>query len=171
MTPEEALQALRRADAGSSAPERVEAAVLDAFRSRPKRQFRYAWAAAAAIALVAAGLWLAHSTRRPAPTQTQVAPAPTRELLSPPPPIPVRAVAQHRPRPARRMHRLVESSALVSQFIPVPYAPPLPSDEIRIVRVRVEPEALGPWAEANDIREADVVAGADGIVRAVRWVR
>ena len=69
------------------------------------------------------------------------------------------------------MHRSVESSPLMSQFIPVPYAPPLPSDEIRIVRVRVEPEAFGPWAPVNDVREADVVAGADGIVRAVRWVR
>ena len=169
MNPEEALQALRRADAGCSAPERVEAAVLDAFRSRPRGRFHYAWAAAATIAIAALGLWLAHPARRHAPARVQVEPAPS--IVRSSPPVPVRAVAQHRQRPARRMHRSVESSPLMSQFIPVPYAPPLPSDEIRIVRVRVEPEAFGPWAPVNDVREADVVAGADGIVRAVRWVR
>ena len=166
MNPEEALQALRRADAGCSAPGRVEAAVLDAFRSRPKRRFRYAWAAAAAIAIAALCLWMTHPTRRPAPTRVQVVPARTLELSAPL--APVRTVAQHRP---RRMHRSVASSPLMSQFIPVPYAPPLPSDEIRIVRVRVEPETFGPWVQINDVREADVVAGADGIVRAVRWVK
>jgi len=170
MSAEEALRKLREADAGRCAPSRVEAVVLDAFRHRPKRRLPYLWAAAAAAILIAVfGIfWMAHSAPHPVVPRAPIAavqPAPV-----PLQPAAVRAVAHHHQRP-RRLRHAVESGSVVSQFVPVPYAPPLPSDEIRIMRVRVEPAAFGIWAVSNEVREADVVAGADGIVRAVRWVR
>ena len=173
MSAEEALRKLREADRGRCAPAAIEAAVLEAFRRREKGGRRWIWAAAAAaLLLIGVGIfWIARPARHS--TAAPVAVVQPLSMPAPPPPAPaaeVRTVAHRRARP-HRTHHAAESSSVVSQFVAVPYAPPLPSDEIRIVRVRVEPAAFGIWAVSNESREADVVAGADGIVRAVRWVR
>lgn len=178
MSPEKALEALRRADADRAAPPRVEAAVLDAFRRRPKRTARWVWPVAIAAALlVSLTLYMTAPRQRPEPAHARTAPSRPAALWGGPlgrgglsgRPSSVRTAARRRN--PQRSRRSAEIGSLASQFIPVPYAPPLPSDEIQIVRVRVQPEAFGLWPPISEAREADVVAGADGIVRAVRWIR
>jgi|SRR5579884_450380 len=169
----EALRALRQADAKREAPASVESAVLDAFAGqRRRRSLFWPLAVAAAIAAVAVALWMA----RPRPHQAET---PRTHITAPPPsaPIPVRrerppirAVAHHRRRAVRRP-AVPQPSSIVAQFIPVPYAPPLPSGEIRIVRVSMSPELVQQWALGGGATQADLVIGEDGIVRAVRWIR
>jgi hypothetical protein len=131
-------------------------------------------AAAAAVTLFAL-LWT-FSTR---PKEVAIAPHRTTPAARSQP-APVAAVTAGRNpgiAPVRRRNRLLHVTRKAIQapnrrtlyaltppaerdgFVAVPYAPPFPTDEFEVVRVSLATGA-----------KADVVAGVDGIVRAVRWV-
>jgi hypothetical protein len=165
MSMDEALARLREEDARREAPRRVEVAVLAAYRGYRRRSSSRWWMAAAAAALlIGAVLWL-----RPRATPEIVARAPDRQVDAAVKVIPPERSSQPMVSPRRaaiRRHRPRRTvPPIEAQFSPVPYAPPLPSGEIQVVRVRLA--AAGTQFGA----EAEVVTGVDGIVRAVRWIR
>ncbi len=173
----ETLARLRAADAGREASAATEAILLDAFRRGHQRRFPRKWQVVAAgmAAAVIAALVLLAAQRSGSPAQVKQEPPAVAHDVKP---SRTRSAVRFNPVATASRHRVmhahhgesprkpsVTASTAVSEFIPVPYAPPLPSDEIRIVRVQLSPYAgLAP-------QEADVVTGVDGIVRAVRWVR
>jgi len=135
-----------------SAPARVEAHLLRAYRARYRQgvaspgEARRWWAAAAAVLLVAAALWMG-------------APQP-----SPPPLVAANAV-------------VAAAEDEDTPFIPLPNAAGSPQDdEVDLVRVELPRSAMTALGiSANDDNdaesvEAEVLLGPDGMARAVRFL-
>jgi anti-sigma factor RsiW len=136
-----------------SAPPRVEAHLLRAYRERyrqrvpPAREVHRWWAAAAAVLLVAGALWI--GVRQP-----------------PPPPV-----------AANSGLAAAAASEEEEMFVPLPNAAGSPQDDdVDLVRVelpRSAVTALGmPANDDSDAEsvEAEVLVGPDGIARAVRFL-
>jgi hypothetical protein len=182
------LRELRESTGDVSAPERVEAAVMAAFRQHNahRRGSRLApvwrWAAAACVAAIAvvAGWWMirakpaeiARETAKavPAPAVTQAAAIPAVVAA---PLRPARAKRTAR-RPARPQARQEDTT---TAFVALPYAPPLaPAEDQQVVRVRLPRAAMrqfGMFVREDRMREpvqADFLLGQDGVARAVRLV-
>ena len=156
-----------------SAPPRVEAAVLAAFRARRRRR-PLVWFAAAAAAVAASAFLL-----RPPPPAHQPFPAvlvtPAPEPPQPPPAavpaatVPVRRPASKGPVPARQM---------ATEFIPMRPGPLLDPDEFaQVVRIRVPRADMRRFGFPMDMNvepsaavTADVVLGRDGTARAIRFL-
>lgn len=172
---DQALAALRDEMKSLTAPPRVEAAVIEAFRTRkPERRLSpWAWSLAAAaacvvIALAVFGLRL----ERPALSPPAVA-------LRHAPPAPAVRVAQ---RPAPRRAIVVASSRprqpeVATGFFPVRYGAPLEEREFaEVVRVTV-PRAvmvrygLPAWGDLAAPVNADIIVGRDRVAQAIRFVR
>jgi hypothetical protein len=190
---EQALRALRDADAGRGASEFTETRLRAAFRERHARSRRRwwisppVWAAAsiaAVIVLVVSRLIAPASVQAPpaaapetpqamaraAPEVRPAAPAvPSRERRKSP-----RPRAPHgEPRPAvAARHR-----PALEEFIPIPWAPPFTAhDHGQVVRVRVPRQSLRSMGlPVNEERmferiPADLLMGEDGVPRAIRFV-
>lgn len=170
-----ALKALREADAHLGAPESLEARLRAAHRARtaPRRSYALYWAGAAAAAI--AMIFMIRASRLP-----EILPMPEVRLpqASAPafawkkfdlPAAPKPVLAASRPRPA------VQSE--VSDFMPLPYAPPLTVyDHGQVVRVRLPRTSIRSFGllvnedRIGDRIPADVLLGQDGIPRAIRFV-
>ena len=135
-----------------SAPARVEAHLLRAYRKRYRRQrapageARRWWAAAAAVLLVAAALWMGGR--------------------QPPPPPPVAANSG-----------VAAAEDEDTAFIPLPNAAgSLQDDDVDLVRVELPRSAITalgiPASDDGDAEsvEAEVLLGPDGMARAVRFL-
>jgi len=190
---ESRLAELRSAMAAVEAPKHVKPAVLTAFRSAQARRkvLVYRWAAAAAAAAaVAAVLYL--SARLPGKTVQVAVPkveAP-KIAVHPEPTEPVGrqpvVTAQKR---VPRTRRKAASQAVASnpvqvrrefstEFIALPYAPPIDaSEDAQVVRVRLPRSAMRSLGlPVNEDRwlervPADVLLGQGGVARAVRFVK
>jgi anti-sigma factor RsiW len=137
-----------------SAPPRVEANLLRAYRERyrrpvpPAREFRQWWAAAATVLLVASALW------------TGLRPPPARLVAASSRVLPAAAIEE-------------EDTA----FVPLPNAAGSPQDDdVDLVRVELPRSAVtalgmpaGDDSEAESV-EAEVLVGPDGMARAVRFL-
>lgn len=182
----EKLQSLKEAMQNVAAPERVEAALVAAFREHARvatRRRPVAWPHWALAAGVAAALLLAVTAGlfrdKPAPSSQSVsvaaAPAPVLPLPAavpkPAPVQPKRAVRRVPPPPA-------DPAEIATDFIPV--APPetwQPGTGGQILRVRLPRTSLASFGlpmnadlAAEPVR-ADVIVSQDGVVRAIRFVR
>lgn len=94
-------------------------------------------------------------------------------------PTPANAIAPRRiiRRPARG-NELASRQEIATEFFPLDdLGTALPTDELQIVRVRLSRSALAAFglpydaAQARERVTADVIIGADGLARAVRFVR
>jgi len=180
------LQALKESIEDASAPQRVETALLAAFRERAWVGQRRAprlwlgWSLAAGVAAVvllaiAAGLL----REKPAPASPPVAVAEIPE----PPAVMVEEAPKAMPAPAKRAVRRapVQQAAteeIVTDFIPVVHpAMWQPGESGQILRVRVPRSSLASFGLpmnanlASESVRADVIVGYDGVVRAIRFVR
>jgi hypothetical protein len=176
------LEDLREAMSRLEAPRTVEAAVMAEFRARRKRRSSrtvWAWcaaAAAAAVVLMVSLAWRGSPRPEPVIVVQQPAPAPP-PAVTPPAPIPppqVRPVRRSKPTPRPKPAPPAE---IASDFIALPYAPPLYADEGgQVVRVQLPRSAMRsvglPVLEERAFERvpADVLLGQDGIARAVRFV-
>ena len=171
---DERLQALKQATEGMSAPDRVEAAVVAAFRQRDMRPVGRAWprwalAAAAAVIVVAGVALLLNrepARQAPAPALPPVAvdqreaPGPVASAVPAPPPM--------RARPRQ----------VVQTFIPL--VPDLnwgPGESAQVMRVSMPRSALQSFGlpvdetRAFETVRADIIVGQDMVARAIRVVR
>lgn len=169
------------AESGShQAPEHVELAVRDAFRSYHRaRRIRRRLIAGMATAAVAAG---AAAVVILAPVQVDPPdPVPSVVLVQPVPPAiawvksrqPPQSVAVHKPALRPRTDRVA-----TTEFVALPYGDDsLVEESATIVRVELQRSALRlagftvAQEHANDRIQADVVLGADGLAHAVRFVK
>lgn len=197
------LNELRQAMQGEGCSRDVRAFVLDQFereRARTRRiwQRPFVWriAAAAACAVLIATIMMRQPAGEPHPTPERVAKATTASSAvepqkpgrpsraKPAPPVRV-AVSKPRVRrrtpPARAETAVAPREALpeiATEFLALPYAPPLYPDEgAEVVRVRLPRSAMRsfglPVSEERLYERvpADVILGQDGIARAVRFVK
>jgi hypothetical protein len=186
----EALRRLRAAMSGMEAPPATRAAALEAYRNRaPRRRTgTLLWiiaAVAAGVAFVVAGSRWVERAPAPAPVQAIVKPpAPPATVAKIVESMPPRTVVQRRP--AARPRAVVakkpapippRATEVATDFLPIPFAPPLdPSEGGQVIRVRLPRAAMSsvglPVSDNNwrDRVPADVVVGGDGIARAVRFV-
>jgi hypothetical protein len=177
---EAGLEALKRATEDACAPERVEAAVVAAFRergraaSRPAASFWPRWALAAAMVMVVAGLvvLLNRRTAPPLPMVAVVAPQPA---VAPEPPKTIANTPRAAPRAVRPRARARE---VVDEFIPlVPDQTWSPGESGQIMRVSMPRTALQSFglpvdeSRAFETVKADIVVGQDMVARAIRIVR
>jgi len=175
----DASEALAASVQGEGAPERVEVALLAAFRQERQRRtvWRQTWewaglTVAAAGLVVAAwvsyGRWRAEISPASNPevafNASGTASGDTRTALAPDSPsaTPSADAANH------------EADAL-ADFVPVPYGESMePGDAGMVVRVELTRAALGllgypvDQAKATQVVQADVLVGEDGWPRAVR---
>ena len=185
---EEALRALREADAGRGAPEFLETRLRAVFREKHTRHRRFRWSWLSALAMAAMALFVVW--RLSAPTQVQAppqvattTPGPVTQPPVKPPEVVASAAARkrverRRARPAQpRPLDTVTASARGDTFIALPYAPPLlPTERGQVMRVRMPRQTLRQLGlPINEERiferiPADVLLGEDGIPRAVRIV-
>jgi hypothetical protein len=176
---EAGLEALKRATKDGCAPERVEAALIAAFReraraaSRPAATFWPPWALAAAMVMVVAGLavLLNHRTAPPLPLAV-VAPQPA---VAPEPPKTIADTPRTVPRAVRPRARVRE---VAGEFIPlVPDQTWRPGESGQIMRVSMPRTALQSFglpvdeSRAFETVKADIVVGQDMVARAIRIVR
>ncbi len=169
---DERLQALKQAMQGMSAPDRVEAAMVAAFRRRDVRPVGRAWPrwALAAAVIVVAGVALLLN-REPA----RQAPAPA----APPVAVDQReapgAIANAVPTPPPRRARPRQA---VQEFIPlVPDLTWGPGESAQVMRVSMPRSALQSFGlpvdetRAFETVRADIIVGQDMVARAIRVVR
>jgi len=172
----ESLRGLRESVRGLGAGERVEAALVEAFRSelatqarRPDRWWpKWALAAAAAV-VVTAGLLvlLRREDAQPAPAAAVRPPLVKAEVVE-------RPVA-----PSRRVEaRPATAPAVEAEFIPlVPDLAWGPGEGTQIMRVSMPRAALQSFGlpvdedRAFEMVRADIVVGHDMVARAIRLVR
>jgi hypothetical protein len=192
-----ALEILREASSDEGAPVGLESKLLQAFRAQltagstdlgaGTRKQRYYWIAAAmAASIIVAAAVRVSDTRtieapkpiaKSRPATTQAAPqAHASERAT----VARTATGHPRPRPRRtRPPELVRGvEELSTEFLPIPYAPALTQvDSGHIVRVRIPASsmrAFGLPVHEERVFErvsADVLVGADGVARAIRFVR
>jgi hypothetical protein len=141
-----------------------------------------AWCGAVMLLiLVGVRIWAPH----PHTTVSQITRPP---LMTVAPLVPKQLVASTRPaKPVRRVHRWVKKQAppaavaseeAATPFFPLPFSDAaLPLDQASVIRVELPRSALewtGLPVEENRREErirADLVLGADGLARAIRFVR
>jgi hypothetical protein len=180
------LQDLKEAMRNAAAPERLETALVAAFREharvapRPRPLAWPRWALAAGVAAglllaVTVGLFRDKPVPSPQPVSVATAPAPVLPIPAVAPTLapvqPKRAVRQVPPTPPR-------SPEIATDFIPV--APPetwQPGTGGQILRVRLPRTSLASFGlpmnadlSAEPVR-ADVIVSQDGVMRAIRFVR
>ena len=171
------------ADITMEAPERVEIALKKAFRRhhRARRLRRVAIATFAAAAAAACVAMLVRITSAPVGPPAAIAfrRAPSQPVEG------LRALPIVRARPPRRsamvrkpMRRPPTDSLATTDFVPLPYGDDaLVEESATIVRMELPRSALRlagfnvAQERANDLIQADVVLGADGLAHAVRFVR
>jgi len=169
---DERLQALKQAMEAMAAPDRVEAAVVAAFRRRDMRPARRDWPrwALAAAAIVVAGVALLLNRepvrQAPAPALPPVA-VDRREV----PEVVASAVPAAPPRRARQRQA-------VQEFIPlVPDLTWGPGESAQVMRVSMPRSALQSFGlpvdetRAFETVRADIIVGQDMVARAIRVVR
>ena len=175
-----ALAALKKATENARAPERVEAALVAAFReraraaSRPAASFCPRWAlGAAAMVMVVAGLAVLLN-RRTAPPLPVAVVAP-RPVVAPEPPKTIASTPSTVPRVVRPRAR---ARQVVDEFIPlVPDQTWRPGETGQIMRVSLPRSALQSFglpvdeSRAFETVKADIVVGQDMVARAIRIVR
>jgi hypothetical protein len=157
------------------APERVEIALKEAFR-RHHRARRTRRAMIAAIATAAAAASIATFVNVPAPVGRpdaivfHPAPPPIVEAKSKPP---VQPAPVHKP-----THKPRTDQFATTEFVALPYGDDsLVEESTTIVRVELSRSALRlagfsvAQERANDVVQADVALGADGLAHAVRFVK
>ena len=184
------LAELRGAMAGLESSERIKPAVLAAFRSaqtRPRiRVLRWASVAAAVVIAMAVGFYWSHH-RAPETAQVSKPPAPPEASVHEQPPAvrpqPVVAARQPVPRPKRKLAAKPAGAPaprqeVATEFIALPYAPPIDAnEEAQVIRVRLPRSAMRTVGlPVNEDRwfervPADVLLGQDGVARAVRFVK
>ena len=173
------LDALKRATEDARAPERVEAALVAAFRERaraasmPAAPFWPRWALAAAMVMVVAGLAVLLNRRTAPPEPVAIAqpqPAPALE-----PPKTIANTARTAPRAVRPRPEVRE---VAGEFIPlVPDRTWSPGESGQVIRVSMPRTALQSFGlpvdenRAFEIVKADIVVGQDTVARAIRIVR
>ncbi len=182
----EKLRDLKEAMRNVAAPERVETALVAAFREHarvapPRRSVVWPrWALAAGLAAglllaVTVGLFRPKPAPSPQPLSVAVAPAPALPLpavaLDPATVRPQRAARRVPPPPAR-------PAEIATDFIPVAHpATWQPGTSGQILRVRLPRTSLASFGlpmnadlAAEPVR-ADVIVSQDGVVRAIRFVQ
>jgi len=187
------LRALAESTANAQAPDRLEAALVSAFRAqsrlgaRGRKNARSSyWLAVAAALLVLVGAaagWMSRSRPEravvPTPVIRQV-PAP--EQPQTPKPVPQLVAKQVRRTPRPRVKAKPAppqpQEEIATDFMPLDDGPALPAIETaEIVRVRLARSAMARFGlPVNPDRlmepvKADVMFGQDGIARAVRFVK
>jgi hypothetical protein len=173
----QALAALAENDRAREAPPEVEARLLGAFHSRRARRRRL-WAGIATIAaglMIALLLWPDRTPKRavsavlPVP-QVLEAPRPIREVELTP------RVARNPRKVAPKIAAVPESHEVVTDFFPLMNPAPsfgrgqmlrvqLPAAAMQTVGLPVREEHL------DDVVQADVLVGEEGMPRAIRFVR
>jgi hypothetical protein len=180
------LQALKGAMQDVKAPDRVEAALVAAFRERAERRqarpwLRWALAAAAMLVASVTGslVFLNRAPSRPEPVAVRpAAPATTIADASPS----VSPAAPAMPAPAvKAMRRPVAErpeTVQTAEFIPLLPDPAwMPGESAQIMRVsmpRTALQSLGlPVDESRAFEQvrADIIVGQDMVARAIRIVR
>jgi hypothetical protein len=175
----QALRALADNDREREAPPEVEARLLGTFRARRIRRGRL-WAAiaATAAALVITALWW--TNRAPQPAVSAVSPVSRVPEAAQPNPVP--AAGANVARTPRKLPRKVaavrqpESREVVTDFFPLMNPAPsfgrgqmlrvqLPAAAMQTVGLPVREEHL------DDLVQADVLVGEEGMPRAIRFVR
>lgn len=155
------------------APDRVEIALKAAFRRHHRaRRLRRAVIAAAA----AAAACIATFVRLPAPVGP---PSPVSFHPAPPPVAWVKSKPAAQPAPVQKPTRRPRTDQLATTgFVRLPYGDDaLLEESATIVRVELPRSALRlagftvAQERANELVQADVVLGADGLAHAVRFVR
>ncbi len=178
---EAALRALAAKSAGAQAPERVESALLDAFRERDRtRGVEHHWprwlALVATLCVVAgaSAVWLGRS--RPQPPPPRALPAVRQEAPAPQLAQPV--LKQVRRFPRRRARAPLATREVATDFFPLDDAASLaPLESAQVLRVRVPRATLARFGlpvsqdRITEPVQADVVFGQDGIARAIRFVK
>jgi hypothetical protein len=173
----QALRALAENDREKEAPPEVEARLLGVFHSRPRSGRRWVAVAALAASLVIALLLWPNRTPEPI---VSVAPA---VLPVPESARPIRE-AEPTPKVARVSHKLARKAAaqppqpheVVTDFFPLMNPAPsfgrgqmlrvqLPAAAMQTVGLPVREEHL------DDLVQADVLVGEEGMPRAIRFVR
>lgn len=187
------LEKLREAMKGLEAPARVEAALLEAFRdarNRAEGSLRrkwWKWAAwgVAGMILLAAGIggWmLRERPLDPPPLVARAPQAPPEALVAVKRKPPERVRTGMGQRPQKRTATTGSPAAKVEEvatgFIAVTHPATWPEEEIReLLRVRLPRSAAAVLGvpvnaeRADEMLQADVVVGQDGVVRAVRFVQ
>ena len=183
----DALKALREDAVGKEASPAALEHVLGAFRARQqqrrRRSFWMGALAAAAVLIVAfATRALLRQPEIPAPIAAIEHSGPPRLPVVGPPPVlvaaekPKAAVRKHRPRPVKAAP--VQVAETWSDFVAVPYAPPLNGSEggkvLRLQMPRATLQAYGfsmPVDRIFDRMNTEVMVGQDGVVRAIRFAK
>ena len=157
------------------APEHVEIALKEAFRRHHRaRRARRALIAAIATAAAAASIGMFVRVPRPVgpPDAIVFHPAPPK-IMAAKSKLPVQPVRVHKLTPRPRTDQLA-----TTEFVVLPYGDDSLVDEsTTIVRVELPRSALRlagfnvAQDRANDLIQADVVLGADGLAHAVRFVK
>ena len=172
----QALGALAENDREKEAPPEVEARLLVAFRSR--RRSRRRWVAMAAIAAALVIALLLWPNRTPKPVVSAVQPVSQAPETARPAPMAVANVV-------RAPRKVIGKVAAVGQSQPrevvtdfFPLMNPAPSFERgQMLRVQLPAAAMQtvglPVREEhlNDLVQADVLVGEEGMPRAIRFVR
>jgi hypothetical protein len=185
----ELLGDVARADAHLSAP-RLEARVMQAAALQPRRpsgpNAMYVVIAAAAVfvVLVPAAFWM--NTHVPAPAATSIVTtteqpiAPAAAPVAPKHPQPALARRAIPPSQRAAQEPVVQSAIAHSPVAPSPdeFVPLMPMSEqelsgpFQLVRVQMPRASLGalrlPLEHPNELVEADVLLGEDGMARAIR---
>ncbi len=172
----QALGALAENDREREAPPEVEARLLGEFRARRRAGRHWAAIAAAAAALVITALWWTNRAPQPAVSAVQpVSPVP--ETARPAP----AAVASIAPASRKLAHKVAtvsrpQAREVVTDFFPLMNPAPsfgrgqmlrvqLPAAAMQTVGLPVREEHL------DDLVQADVLVGEEGMPRAIRFVR
>lgn len=177
----QALRALAENDREREAPPEVEARLLGAFHVRRIRRGRL-WAAIGAIAaaLVITALWW--TNRAPQPVVSVVQQISQAPETARPAPVEVAATVARVARAPRKLARKItavrppESHEVVTDFFPLMNPAPslgrgqmlrvqLPAAAMQTVGLPVREEHL------DDLVQADVLVGEEGMPRAIRFVR
>ena len=182
------LAELREAMNGLEPPSEMEHKVVVAFREhargpRPRGVLAWRWALATVSATMIVGIlgWMraGEAPRPPAPLTARMEPppifAPARKVAGP---VPARKSTRVRTAPVRTRPAVTERQEFATDFLPLPFAPPvLPETGGQVVRVSLPRSAMRsvglPVSEErlSERVPADVFLGEDGFARAVRFVK
>jgi hypothetical protein len=173
----QALAALAESDREKEAPPEVEARLVGVFHSRKRLgRRRAAILATAAAALAIAALWW--TTRAPQPAVSAVRPVSRVADTTRPAPVAVTNIARAPRKTIRKVAAVGQSQPreVVTDFFPLMNPAPsfgrgqmlrvqLPAAAMQTVGLPVREEHL------NDLVQADVLVGEEGMPRAIRFVR
>jgi hypothetical protein len=183
-------QAILRLSAAEAAPSaQLRARVLTSFDQRMQRRQAWRWlipATAAAVVVVAVGLgyWRLRAPGPPTPLAIALKPIADVRLAAPEPEEPRHLQTLAAPRPRNQHHRPSSVQAKgnagstdlpVAQFDSLLYCDPLScGDPMQVIRLEMPAASVGrafrPLAR-NGFVSAELVVGADGLTRAVRFTK